>query len=135
MYGRRGPAGAEADAREHGDCAGELSEAGGVAEGDPAGGRPDDGFEIHEGAGTLGRDPRLSEGEQPERQQRAGERQHGEGDDRDRVVRRCGDASGEGGQGQGYERPGGELHRGDGSRLAPGQERGLEGDERGREDG
>jgi fermentation-respiration switch protein FrsA (DUF1100 family) len=121
--------GAERDAREDGGAAGDLRRAYDVVERDRAGQRADERLEVHERARELGGDARLGPGEEPERQQRAAER---EGEDREDHV--GGPRSGRPAlerdrQQQRLEAAGAELDGGHRGRVAVREERGLGDDE------
>jgi hypothetical protein len=66
---------AQGDAREDGRAADDLLRASGVAEKHGAGRGADEGLQVQERPGHLGGHPALPEGEQGERQQRAGRHQ------------------------------------------------------------
>jgi hypothetical protein len=104
-----------------------------VAEGDDAGGRADERFQVHERAGDLGGDPRLPIREERERRQRAQERQPGGGQQAARAA--CGGrhALGDGDDRQRGERRREELDRAHGDRVAAGQQASLRHGQRGRE--
>jgi hypothetical protein len=104
-----------------------------VAEGDDAGGRADERFQVHERAGDLGGDPRLPVGEERERRQRAQERQSGGGQQAGRAACDGRHALGDDGDRQGGERRREELDRAHGDRVAAGQQAGLRHGQRGRE--
>jgi hypothetical protein len=105
-----------------------------VAEGGGAGGRADQRFQVHEGAGDLGRDAGLAVGEQRGGCQRARQRQAGDGQQDPRAGRRDGgEGLGGGGHRQGGERGREELHGGHGDRVAAGEQAGLGHGEGGRE--
>jgi hypothetical protein len=125
---------AQRDPGEHRGGARDLPAGRRITEREPAHGRADDGLEVDERARQLGRNPSLSEREQPERQQRPdcgqrAEREHRGGvrRGRRRPIHQHGDR----------ERDEGtrcELHRGHGRRVASREQPRLAHDEPGRQD-
>jgi hypothetical protein len=124
---------AQRDPRQDGRAAGGLRQADRVAEGDGAGGRADQRFQVQERAGDLGGDPGLPVGEQRERRQRAQQRQRGGGQQGARSSGGGRRALGDGGDRQGGQRRRQQLHRGHRDRVAAGQQAGLRHRERRRQ--
>jgi hypothetical protein len=128
---RRG--GAEHDAGHHGCRTHHLARAGRLAERDPAGRGADERLQVEEGAGRLGGHARLPVGEQPERQQCAGQRQGCQRDHGAGGGGRRGRALPHRGHGQGQQRARAELDGGDGGRVTALEQPRLRHDERGRQ--
>ncbi len=125
---------AQGDPGEHRGGAGDLPARCRIAEREPAHDGADDGLEVDERARQLGRDPSLSEREQPERQQRSdcgqrSEREHRGGvrRGRRRPVHQHGDRE----RDDGTRR---ELDRGHRGRVASREQARLAHDEPGRQD-
>jgi hypothetical protein len=66
---------ADQDPSEHREGAGDLRRRGGVAKREPAYGGANEWLEVDEGPRHVGGNPGLSEGEEPEREQRSYQRQ------------------------------------------------------------
>jgi len=106
---------AERDPAEHRRRSDQLSHCGAIAERGPANRGADDRLQVDERARELGGDACLAKREQPEREQRSGDRERRQGDHRPGARRGVGCALGEERDRRGEEGTGRELdcrHRG-----------------------